>query len=76
MGGSMTYAHPPGHPGADASKRCRTLHPPAANRRAAHDAAHESATPADRGARMAASERDRLVEGWRRAVERAKGWAS
>jgi glycerol kinase len=26
--------------------------------------------------RMAAADRDRLVEGWRRAVERAKGWAS
>jgi glycerol kinase len=26
--------------------------------------------------RMPASERDALVDGWRRAVERAKGWAS
>jgi glycerol kinase len=25
---------------------------------------------------MPAAERDALVEGWRRAVERAKGWAS
>jgi glycerol kinase len=26
--------------------------------------------------RMPASERDALVDGWRRAVERAKGWAA
>jgi glycerol kinase len=25
---------------------------------------------------MSAAERDALVEGWRRAVERAKGWAT